>query len=376
MKKVGIITFHASYNHGSVFQAQATQQAIQNLGYEAEIIDYRPKTYDEYDRLYCRRGHGGIKGMFYYALLRMDRAKRMERVHKFQEYQRNHLHLSSERYMTYSSLSEIKDHYDIFVSGSDQVWSKRVPEIAKDSKDAVLAYYLGFTQKKKISYASSVASMQEADLEEFRSYLMDYAHISTRETIGAERLQHVTGRDITTVVDPSFLLNRQDWTRFAEPQKLVDGKYVLLYSLRNYKAEKNWSKALEIFAKNHGLKIVVIAPYFETKMKNAIDMRLAGPREFLRLYADAEVVCTDTFHGTAFAVNFQKPVYSLGTKYWKEDIRKTSLLQSLDMKSRLIDDENDLLSVEDYRFDYGKSSELLEQKRKESITFLCKALED
>lgn len=375
-KKVGIITFHASYNHGSVFQAQATQQAIQNLGYDAEIIDYRPKTYDDYDRLYCRRGHSGIKGRLYYALLRIHRTQRLERIQKFQQYQHENLCLSQKRYLTYDSLSEIANAYDMFVSGSDQIWSKNVPEIAIDSERAVLAYYLGFTQRKKIAYASSVASMKEKDLKEFQSYLMDYAYISTREAIGAERLQHITGRDITTVVDPSFLLDHQEWIHFAEPRKLVDGKYVLLYSLRNYVAEKNWSDALNIFAEQHGLKIVVIAPYFERKMKNAIDMRLAGPKEFLRLYADAEVVCTDTFHGTAFAVNFQKPVYSLGNKYWKGDIRKTSLLKALHMESRLINDESDLLSIEDYRFDYREANAILERQREESICYLRHELKD
>ena len=182
-KKVGIITFHASYNHGSVFQAQATQQAIQNLGYDAEIIDYRPKTYDDYDRLYCRRGHSGIKGRLYYALLRIHRTQRLERIQKFQQYQHENLCLSQKRYLTYDSLSEIANAYDMFVSGSDQIWSKNVPEIAIDSERAVLAYYLGFTQRKKIAYASSVASMKEKDLKEFQLCLYFYARGNWRRTI-------------------------------------------------------------------------------------------------------------------------------------------------------------------------------------------------
>lgn len=43
MSKVGIITYHAAYNYGSVLQAKATQEVVQKLGHEAQIIDYRPK---------------------------------------------------------------------------------------------------------------------------------------------------------------------------------------------------------------------------------------------------------------------------------------------------------------------------------------------
>lgn len=376
MKKVGIITFHASLNHGSVFQAQATQYMIQKLGYEAEIIDYRPETYDIYDKIYCKRNRGRIREKMYYLMMLFNHLERQKRIKKFEAYQEKNIVKSKERIKTYADLSKIAESYDVFVTGSDQVWSKAVPEIVLAGEDAVLAYYLGFTHKKKIAYASSVASMREEDLSEFEAYLNQYSFLSTREQVGVERLQKVTGKKVELVVDPSFLLNFKEWIKFAKPKRIVKESYVLLYSLRNHIAEKNWERALHIFAQKHGLKIVVVAPYFEYKMPGTIDMQLAGPSEFLRLYADASVVCTDTFHGTAFAVNFNKPVYSLGTKYWKEDIRKTSLLKMLGLENRLIDDENDIISVKDYSCDYSKANEILNQMREQSVLYLKKALSD
>lgn len=374
MKRVGIVTIHSTYNIGSVLQAQATQKVIQNLGYDAEIIDYRPASYDKYDLIYCRRASGGsIKGFVFYFLLNMRYFQRQKRINSFIDYQRRNLRLSSSRYKSCNEMKEIANKYDIFVSGSDQIWSKNVPEIASE-EDIIMGYFLNFTNNKKISYASCVASMQESDLWEYKKYLKEYSALSTREQIGVEKLQKVTGKKVKLVLDPTLLIDSNEWMKYASAKICIDEPYVLLYSLKSHTAEKNWSKALNKFSKVHNLKIVVIAPYFEYKLKNSIDMRLVGPSEFISLYSKASVICTDTFHGTAFAVNFNKPFFSLGNKYWKDDIRKTSLLKLLNLENRLIDDESDILKYDDYSCNYDNANHILEMQRSNSITYLKKAL--
>ena len=101
----------------------------------------------------------------------------------------------------------------------------------------------------------------------------------------------------------------------------------------------------------------------------------SGPREFLNLFANAEVVFTDTFHGTAFAVDFNRPVYTIENKYWKEDVRKSYLLRSLGMADRLIADESDIAAVEDYRYDYSAVNVLLNERREASLAWLKNALD-
>lgn len=375
MKKVGILTFHSSYNYGSVLQAQATQLAIENLGYDATIIDYRPHGYDDYDELYCARNRVGIKGRLFYWCIILRKNERRKRVQKFEEYFTNNLKLSM-RVSSYKGLEGLNKAYDIFVSGSDQIWSDQVPEVKRAGGNTVLGYYLAFTDQKKIAYASCVASLKEEQLEKYRSYLLQYDWLSTRESIGVERIQNITGRKVELVLDPTLLLDKEQWLAHAKVSDvpLVQGDYVLLYSLRNFKAEKCWAKWLKKFAKKHNLSIVVVAPYFEFIVPGAKNMLNVGPKDFLNLYANAKVVCTDTFHGTAFAVNFNKPFFSLGTKYWKDDIRKTSLLKLLGLESRLIEDESDIMLFENYGCDFSESNRRIRELRTSSVDYLRAAL--
>lgn len=374
MKNIGIITFHAAYNYGSVLQAQATQLAIEKLGYHSEIIDYRPSTYDHYDRIYCERGHTGKKGKLLTFLLKIRKKKRNKRIRLFETYMAANMKTSSTRFFHFSDLSRAKKDYDIFLSGSDQIWSKMVPEIMLAGNDTVLGYFLAFTDRKKVSYASSVASMNEQDLTEYKTYLEQYEALSTREQIGLERLERVIEKDIELVLDPTFLLTAQEWRQFAMDERIVKEPYVLLYSLRNHKAQKFWMMGLKKFAKQNSLKIVVLAPYFEMPVTGAVNMLASGPAEFLNLYANATVVCTDTFHGTAFAVNFNKPFYSLGAKYWKEDIRKTALLKLLGLESRIINDEIEMADFVNYDCDFTNANRILSKERKRSISYLKNVL--
>ncbi len=373
-KRIGIITFHASLNHGTVLQALATQLAIQKLGFQSTIIDYRPKTYDQYDEIYCSRNRSRIKDKILALGFKIQKNKRLVRKERFCEFIKNNMILSSQRFLIYESLNGISNDYDLFISGSDQIWSEKVPEIKMAGEDAVLAYYLGFTQKPKISYASSIASMGVKDLSKYASYLSEYMCLSTREKVGADIIAEVTGKPVTLVLDPTLLIDSGEWVTYADSEPLIKMPYVLLYSLRNHTAEKNWESALKVFAKNHNFTIVVVAPYYEFPMKNAINIVDAGPKEFLNLYANATVVCTDTFHGTAFAVNFNKPFYSLGAKYWKEDIRKKALLNWLNLEERLIDDENDITSVMDFSCDFSKANEILKIERTKSFNYLKEAI--
>lgn len=375
MKKVGILTFHAALNYGSVLQAQATQAVISRLGYDAELIDYRLPVMDRYDSVYCARGHHGWKGRALRALYPLKKRERTERIRKFEAYEKEHLVMSDRRYSSPRELEEIREAYDVFVSGSDQIWSEGVPEIKLSEEGAIRGYFLAFTDRKKISYASCTAAMKEEALRAYQKELERYAFLSAREKKGADAIEKILGRKVELVLDPSLLLTKEDWAAFAGSERLVEEPYLLLYSLRCGRVQRSWMNAIKAFNKSRKLKVVVIAPYFELPMPGALNMLASGPEEFLNLFRYAEVVFTDTFHGTAFAVNFNRPVYSIGNKYWKEDVRKSFLLQSLGMEDRLIGDEADITAVEDYHYDYSRVNRVLEEKREASLAYLKAALE-
>ena len=374
MKKVGVITFHAALNYGSMLQAQATQLAIERMGHDCEIIDYRLPVMDRYDRLYCARGHGGLRGKLLRSCYLAQSGARRERVRLFEDYEKRFLR-ESVRYDSYAALAGAAEAYDVFVSGADQIWSEQVPELRATGGDAILGYFLGFTERKKISYASCIAAMKRENLEKYRPYLERYAALSTREQQGADTLSALLGAPVPVVLDPSMLLSKEDWAPYAGDEPLVKEPYALLYSLRCGAVQRDWMRAIRAFNARHRLKIVVVAPYFELPMPGVQNALASGPREFLNLFANAEVVFTDTFHGTAFAVDFNRPVYTIENKYWKEDVRKSYLLRSLGMADRLIADESDIAAVEDYRYDYSAVNVLLNERREASLAWLRNALD-
>ena len=116
--KVGIITFHCSYNFGSALQAYALQRAVTSLGNECLIIDYRSRDYDQY-RLF----HFGHPVAMVRDLISFRRNAR--RRSSFQAFWNNFFCLTAETYSFHdeAALSELSAKFDAFVCGSDQIWN-------------------------------------------------------------------------------------------------------------------------------------------------------------------------------------------------------------------------------------------------------------
>ena len=144
--KVGIITFHGSHNHGSMLQAYATQRAIEKIGIESEIINFRMKSQKEYYSLYPMK-FGTMR--FFRSLcmlpIHMARKKRSE---KFENFLRNRFLLSGKELANYDDLKSVSEKYDLYLSGSDQIWSNLIPEFKSTEADYTGVYFLDFVNKQ------------------------------------------------------------------------------------------------------------------------------------------------------------------------------------------------------------------------------------
>lgn len=103
----------------------------------------------------------------------------------------------------------------------------------------------------------------------------------------------------------------------------------------------------------------------------------AGPAEFLGLFRDAAYVCTNSFHGTVFSVQFQKPFFTAvapAEMAAPESSRTFSLLSRLGLGERIIGkgDTADLTAP----IDWAAVGERLGRERKLSLDYLRCALED
>lgn len=376
MKKVGIITYHHDCNYGTVLQAFALQKAIDNIeGYEAEIIDYRAaeeKKLTTWQLVLIR-----IRRLPVY-FLEWRRVRNLMKYEKvlnaksttFDLFFEKHQKESKHTFYSFSELKHFNHNYDILVTGSDQTWSPKI--------GLYPAFFLEFGSKKalRIAYAPSigVTKLSEEEIIFFNEHLQSFEAISCRERLGTEILKAaVKGKQIQNVLDPTFLLTKEDWDEIADPPA-INGDYIFCYFIGHKTYYRDIAQQL---SKDLGLPLYYIPVSWQDVDKGYNFVSEAGPKEFLGLIRNARLVLTDSFHGTAFSINYGKTFYTFtkieGGKNAKDNSRLYDILSKLHLEDRLYD------SAEAIKFkdvDYSVAEKILEEERQQSLAFLKDALID
>lgn len=378
-KTVGIITIHKIFNYGSILQAYALYRIIEDMGYNVEIIDYKfPNGFHTSKSL--NKEDLKVKSTitwkqkllkYFYAFDLLLQHKRMIRVAN------ELLKLSPKTFFSPDELLNNDRVYDIYVTGSDQVWN---PRYSKGDP----AFLLNFAPDKsmKIAYAASfgesVIDKQYYDL--YSKLLTRYHRISVRETSGEKLVSKLTDGKMqaNVVLDPTLLLDRKQWTGLIPKKRLIKEKYVLCYFLNyTFNAFPYADGLVEHINKITGLRIVRLGrPPVKFNNKGQKFLVSAGPYEMMQLVRDAELVVTTSFHGTAFSVNFGKPVISIIESRDTVDSRQLSLLSLLGLQDRILTIKDSFPDKEQLFYDVNTSLRLLDKARLESLNFLKNALDD
>ena len=368
MKKLGTITFHASYNYGSNLQAYALQEYIKKITknrYEYNIINLRTiKQKETYKNMFKKKGvKNFIKKIFMF-----NKKNELEKKDElFEKFIKEYLNITKE-YSSLEDLKQAKFNYDYYISGSDQLWN-----IQADDFD--WANYLEFIDNgKKISYAASfgpkVQTWDKEIQDRIKNDLMKYNYLSVRENGSFNNVKSLTGIEAEINVDPTMLLTYDDWNKIISQDRIYNEKYILLYNLKKSKEikkiAKKVSKLLKLPVLVTNFNINNIFSGFEEKYD-------VGPIEFLNLIKNAELVLSSSFHGTIFSILLEKPFFAInGIK----DLRIQTLLQKMKLEDRSIEIDNiDEKCKVAYNLDFKKSKILLEEEREKSKKYLMKALE-
>ena len=314
MKRVGIITFHASHNYGSMLQAYALQQTVLRLGYECEIINLRTSVQKKcYLPFFLQPGKRKKAKAIIHPILAIDDVRKYCRFEKFLA---EKLYLSSQTYATAEALKEYCLDYDFFISGSDQIWNVTC-------FDFMTSYFLDFVKTgKRIAYAPSMGAVPHISIDEkffpfIRENIKRYDAISVREEATLARIKEIMGNsddlDISIAADPTLLLDRKDWLDLTGEEAIIDDDYILLYT----PWYGNWMKpvyehAIEL-AGRHNLKVVCTLPdayYLYGRIKEFKYYTAVGPLEFLNLIRHARYVVSASFHAVVFSILFDRPFYA------------------------------------------------------------------
>ena len=330
--KIAIITFHRALNYGAVLQAWALQTAISQLGCDVQILDYRNEWMESYSGIFNTFGKEKTVKTVLSAI--RNTPIRFKRVYKYRKFIKKYLFLSKRLFQ--KDLHNIENHFDTFITGSDQVWNDFLTNFDE-------AYFLSFVKdkEKKFSYAASFGFSEFPNKlkNEYKYRLRSFNKISVREDRGIYLVKEACSKDATLCVDPTLLLEKSQWKSLLH--SVHRKKYLLVYSLNPIVHLMDYA---DFLAEKQDLQICYIC----NEWKNIWDYRgnkrvrhivAPSPRDFISLINNAEYVLTNSFHGTVFSLIFHTKFYSETDYIIKKNDRINSLLSNIGLKSRIITKE-------------------------------------
>lgn len=334
IKNVGLLNFHwENVNFGAVLTSYALNAYLNNNGYYARNIDYVPS----------------------FPWIAEEKPNKF-----FDDFRRTHMPMTR-RFLAGSDMSELNDEFAYFVVGSDQVW--RHDFIKKDQD----AYFFTFAKPNKnlVSYAASFGidtlNADEYEKDNYKHMLSLFDWVSVREDSGVAICKDL-GINATKVMDPVFLLDKSQWDNLAAEfdKDTESGSEAVFYTIDEEIEDKikNFINDNKNKLSTNGVKNIT----YDTSVQ-----------EWLWRIKNCKFFVTDSYHGSCFAIIFNKPFVCVNPNKGTTT-RMQSLFDLLKISGRLYSDFNDVDIEKLPPIDYKKVNKIIADTRKSSVEFLEHAL--
>ncbi|MBE6780997.1 MAG: polysaccharide pyruvyl transferase family protein [Ruminococcaceae bacterium] len=286
--KISIVTFPKAINYGTALQAAALKRKLEDLGNEVRFLEHKCEEIEKTNRVFDFREAVNPK----YTLAHLyNLPVALKRKNNFKAFQ--------QKYMSFSNAAP--QSFDAVVAGSDQIWNYRLT--ADD-----WFYFLDFEKQntKKIAYAGSfgLSNIPDDKKQKTKECLLDFDFLSVREQTAKALIENEFGIKSDLVVDPTFLIDKNEWKQFFDGDLYSDG-YIYVYNV--VYSPTVWEFAYKL-AEKTGKKIRTVC-YSKIHRPNAECCFTAGPSEWLSHISAADYVVTNSFHGVAFSINFNKQFF-------------------------------------------------------------------
>ena len=371
--KTGTITFHASHNYGSMLQAYALQRILTNvLCVENEIINFRSKAQKRYYQLQDKKNITLKQKILKLFIGNNDNALEKKFL-LFENFLKEELILSQE-FNNEDEVVEYSKKFDYLITGSDQIWNTYCLDFS-------WLYYLPFANGNAIAYAPSMGpdAMNKVSVDNYpkiKDSVLKFKSVSVRELGTAEVIKTISGQDAEILVDPTLLVEKDEWDRLAGEEPLIKDDYIFMYhpfvNKEIYRISKNISR-------HTGLPVIVSNKLFnKAELHNRLTGKHlrykldCGPKEFLNLVKNAKYVISGSFHAVVFSIIFQRPFVALdGIK----DNRMSQILKATNLLKYSIDKDNHIQVFKELEsIDFSKSLEYIGNERTRSLAYLKNAL--
>ena len=392
MKKIAIVTLMGYENYGNRFQNFAAQQVLKRLDYEVTTLMIDFQNIGKFKRfldIFIKNATKDAIGIVYkkltseiknrlFCFLKQEEIKK-EKIEKDTNIQRLVALRKSSFYKFVEDTTHVtvvkktssmrKDQFKYYVIGSDQVWNPygQLPTPYD---------FLSFASKeKRISYSASfgVSNIPKQFASHYRRGLNGIPNISVREEAGAKIVKELTGRDVPVLVDPTMMLDAEDWRKIAQPiRQEPEGEYLLTFFLGQVSNERR--SKIQNIADKEG--------YITINLNDISDPEryVIAPDEFVSYIDKASFIVTDSFHGTVFSILFNKPfvvfdrLESSQTKASSMHSRIETLLSKFRLEDRYEGNMDKCKNL--YETEYSHVPAILEEEREKAYKFLREAMDN
>lgn len=351
---------------GALLQCYALSSYLNSLdNIECEVIQYFPKEWKAtWDIIKKPRTFRDVLKIVYELLDFKNIKKRKERNKKTRNFIKRYIPLTSTTYYTQSSIIDSPPKADAYICGSDQIWNLK---IFQDP-----TYFLSFTAGidcLRIAYAPSIAEDWTADeAQKLKKYIDRFDALSIREIGNLEIIKSITSKPVQVVIDPVFLLSRKHWLSITKQVECKE-PYILCYFLSVPPlAIKLVNKIKEVT----GFKVVYLNHNAFDKIGCDEEIRDYDPIDFISYISKASVVCTNSFHCSAFSIIFERNFFFVPGMRNK---RVENLQEIFHLGDRFATKENiELIDKKKIVIDYSLGEENGDRYINESKEFLVNAL--
>lgn len=338
--KIGILTQPLRNNYGGLLQAYALKKTLEDLGNEVWILQREAaQWYDDKRRFVITQIKRVIK-----IILRKPTGLTLNELKlisgETEKFVNKYFLNKSPRLLSTIKLKEYVEEngFDAIVVGSDQVWR---PIYNVDIRNNFLDFCEGDTTITRVAYAASFGvdtwEFSEEQTETCRRLAPLFDAISVREDSGVELCRKYLGVSATHVLDPTLLLEKEDYVKliqeWGEQQSRGD---LFCYILDSDDKKMSF---IDDAKRKTGLAPFSVYPRLKRSPENVRKHpeSCVYPRvtQWLRAFNDAEMVITDSFHGCVFSIIFNIPFWCIGNPE-RGNARFDSLLKLFHLEDRLV----------------------------------------
>lgn len=351
-KKLAIITLFGCSNYGNRLQNYAVQKIFEQQGLRVETLDFYPSRIRrllQAVKMRCRWIAGAPEAKRYYAFCAFNRA---------------HVPVRSVYAPNGQMPPKMKEQYDFFCVGSDQVWN---PEIRQKQRDILFLRFAEERQRLCIAPSIGVSRIPEQYEEAFRQYFQGFPKLSCREDAGAAEIKRLSGKECVHLLDPTLVLKAEAWRALPKNGK-EQGDYAVVFFLGSI--PEGLDEKIQNFCERN--RLARIEPSKKTDPSYAMP-----PDDFVRLLDGAKLVLTDSFHAAAFSINLNTPFYVFDRKGSRAENNHTasrisSLVELFGLRERYNPDVSEL----DCCVSFEASNRVLERERRCFRQYIEEILKD